>query len=177
MAGVAQASWSDQVDYQRAVWFNQGSGRAMVGFSEAMSQMGDILDNVRFKEMPMANAAGFSLFYVDIVGINSTVVGTSDEPWALKLANLISSHDYITDVFENDGEPQYLYPVRRSVFETLGASYPKYADLYDLVQNVNPAAFRLGPDVRTWLADNKSEIRCEILQCDTQPARGRSKAD
>ncbi|MEM1329439.1 MAG: thiamine pyridinylase [Planctomycetota bacterium] len=170
MAGTAQASYSETSSYERAQWFNQGYGRAMVGFSEAMSQMGTILDDVELKEMPLADASGASLYYVDIVGVNSSVVGTDDEVWAVQLADLMASHDVIVAAFENGGTPQYLYPVRESVFSTLSAGYPKYARLWEIVQDLNPVAFRLGSDVRTWLSDNKSEIRSQILSISSEQA-------
>ena len=163
MAGVAQASYGETSDYQRAQWFNQGYGRAMVGFSEAMSQMGTILDDVELKEMPLADASGAALYYVDIVGVNSAVAGTIDEQWAVELADIMASHDVLIEAFDNSGNPQYLYPVRNSVFETLSATYPKYGRMWAIVQDLNPVAFRLGTDVRTWLADNKNGIQAQIL--------------
>ena len=166
MAGPAQAAYSDTVPYERAQWFDSGIAEAMVGFTESMSQMPQNLANVEFKEMPMGGSPSFSLFYVDVVGVNSSVTGTAEEPYAVQLANLMASTPVLVNTFGAQGAnglPQYLMPVRTSVFQQLGAQYPVYKAMYYLVQSLNPKFFRLGPTSKTWLSGNKDGIRQVIL--------------
>lgn len=167
MAGPAQAAWVVPFDdpYQRAQWFDSGAAEAMVGFTESMSNMPDHLSTTRFKEMPLGGNPDFSLFFVDVVGVNSNVVGTTLEDYAVQLANLMTSTAVIVDTFST-GAPsgaQYLMPVRSSVFVQLGAVFPQYQAMYDLVLSLNPKFFRLGPTSRNWLNMNKDGIRQVIL--------------
>jgi len=166
MAGPAQAAYVDATPYQRAQWFDGGTAEAMVGFTEAMSQMPNNLANVEFKEMPMGGKPSFSLFYVDVVGVNSSVTGTSAEIYAVQLANLMSSSQVLVNTFGTQGAnglPQYLMPVRTSVFQQLGTTYPVYKAMYNLILSLNPKFFRLGPTSRNWLNGNKNGIRQVIL--------------
>ena len=58
--------------------------------------------------------------------------------------------------------PQYLMPVRHSVFKAMSASYPLYGEMYRMVTDGYPGLFRIGPDARTWLEKLKSEIKEQI---------------
>ena len=165
MGGARQVTYSADTAYQRARWYNKGMGRALVGFTEAMSQMPDILNDLSLKVMPLSDDAGYNLFYTDIVGINRKV---SDEKKkaAIKLANLLASSNYIIQAFgTNDTlpNPQYLMPVRQSVFEALGAQWPMYRKMDSIVTYSDPKPFRIGPDSREWLNKNKSAIREKII--------------
>jgi len=163
MAGLQQAAYSEQQPYQRASWYDDGAARAMVGFTEAMSTMPTIQETVQFKQMPLADNASFSLFYVDAVGVNSNVIGTPNEAWSVQLANLLASNDILIEAFSGEENPQFLMPVRYSVFQSLGNEFSQYENMYRLVQSLNPKAFRLGTTSRPWLEGNKDSIRQQIL--------------
>lgn len=166
MAGPAQAAYYDpKDDYVRGTWFGEGYGRAMVGFTESMSHMTPIIDAVAFKEMPMGGSPGFSLFYVDVVGVSADVVGTEKEKVAVQFANFLASSFVIVRSFQGAPQtvPQYLMPVRTSVFQQLGAKFPQYKAMQALVQSLNPRFFRLGPNSRNWLKLNKDGIQQQIL--------------
>lgn len=157
---------SSNVPYQGAVWFGEGRGRATIGFTESLSAMGTGRSNVDFKLMPYADRTGVNLFYVDLVGINSSVTDPTRRVLALKLANLVASTNVVVSSFgptSSASYPQYLMPVRKSVFEALQENDRLYKQMYALVLNSNPRMFRMGPASRTWLKSVKSSIRQQIL--------------
>lgn len=157
---------SSNVPYQGAVWFGQGKGRATIGFTESLSAMGDGRQTVAFKLMPYADRNDVNLFYVDLVGINSSVSDPARRTLTLKLANLIASTNVLVSSFgptQGANYPQYLMPVRKSVFETLQTGDPLYQQMYALVSKSNPRMFRIGPASRVWLKSTKGPIRQQIL--------------
>jgi|GEM_PF-887710 len=170
MAGPAQASRVDSTPYERGLWFGQDTARAMVGFTESMSQMGSTSNTVSFMPMPLGGTPSFNMFYVDAVGINSSVVGTSKETAAVELANLMTSSALLSKCFAGRANPQYLMPLRNSIFSTLASTLPQYGKMYSVVTTSNPKTLRLGLAARNWLKSNKDGIRQEILSLGGVPA-------
>ena len=164
MGGTQQVKYYSDTAYARGYWFMNGSGKGMVGFTETMSVMTDSLSKMYFKLMPLSNTNEENLFYIDVVGINANI-SDNKKSLALELANLMASSDYMIDAFgpsTSDSNPQYLMPVRQSVFNTLKSEWPMYAVMDSIVNSCSPNVFKLGSDSRTWLSDNKSQIRDTI---------------
>jgi thiamine pyridinylase len=169
-----QVGYSSTNQYQRAAWFGAGLGRAAIGFTESMSAMGDARKTVDFKLMPLANQTEVHLFYIDLTGINSKVADPTRKSLALALANLVSSSNVLVASFgptEEYNYPQYLMPVRKSVFAALRQNDPIYQRMFDLVSKSNPHMFRIGPNSRQWLSANKSAIRQKILSVSLAKAK------
>lgn len=161
-----QVGYSSTNQYQRAAWFGAGLGRAAIGFTESMSAMGDARKTVAFKLMPLANETAVHLFYIDLAGVNSKVVDPTRKSLALALANLVASSNVLAASFgptEGYDYPQYLMPVRKSVFAALRQIDPIYQRMFDLVSKSNPHMFRIGPNSKPWLSANKAGIRQKIL--------------
>ncbi|MCG8420968.1 MAG: thiamine pyridinylase [Proteobacteria bacterium] len=159
--------YSEDSPYQRAIWFGQGLGRATVGFTESMSVMGPARNTVSFKPFPMDGLPDVTLFYSDLVGINSKVIDPDKRAAAIELANLLASPDFLTASFGPSPDapvPQYLMPVRKSVFQRLAAKFPLYGQMYTMATTVQPRLFRLGPGSRPWLEGTKSSIRAEVFE-------------
>jgi len=163
MASAKNALY-DGKPYIRAKWFGEGYGRATIGYTEALSAMGNARENVDFKLMPFYSrqGGGVSLFYADIIGINSK---TKNRALALELANLMASEDVIVKSIGSGSNnyPQYLMPVRHSVFNTLKKEFPLYDKMYKLVTQADPKLFRLGENARNWLTNMKSKIKDTIF--------------
>lgn len=158
------AYYSGANDYQRAAWFNHGFGRAYIGFTESMSQLdAQHLAQVAFKPMPWSdNPKGNHkpLFYSDVIGVHPATVGRGTRAYAVKLANLMASTDVLVasvGPYETKG-PQYLMPVRHSVFKTLSAANATYKAMYDMVNGTSPILFNLGPESRAWSTAMRSNI-------------------
>ncbi len=165
MASVANAGYEGDDAYQRAAWFGQGHGRATIGFTEAMSAMGgEGRAQVDFKLMPLSDRGGVSLFYSDVAGINSRV--GAKRALAVELANLMTSTAVMLASMGPTPDadyPQYLMPVRRSIFRQLAEDYPLYGKMHQLVEQSSPRLFRIGPASRDWLAARKGAIRDQIF--------------
>jgi thiamine pyridinylase len=171
MASKRQAS-SDYFEnpYERASWFGKGFGRALIGFTESMSAMGVNQYQVDFKLMPLANnpKEDIALFYVDLVGINALVAKRGLRKAAIQLGVLLASEEVMEHSLvpsHPTESPQYLMPVRRSVFSKLW-HYPLYRKMYRFVKNQNPRMFKIGKQSRQWLNHTKSAIQDKIF--DTQ---------
>ena len=173
MASVPQARYSGDNPYQRGVWFGEGKGRALIGFTESMSAMGDQGQaTVAFKLMPLADR-GVSLFYSDLIGINAQLANQPHKrQLAIKLANLMASTEVMIASFgptPTADFPQYLMPTRRSVFEDLSRQYPLYGEMYRMVQTSDPHLFRIGPQSKPWLAEMKDSIRDAVYAAPSCP--------
>ncbi len=169
MASPAQAAYySEEHPYQRAAWFSEGAGRAMIGYTESMSVMSaETRAQIAFKLMPLASRkdARVSLFYSDVIGVNAGIRDPGKRALALKLANLMASAPFMIESIgptETAAVPQYLMPVRHSVFKAMSASYPLYGEMYRMVADGRPGLFRIGPDARAWLEKLKGEIKSQI---------------
>ena len=151
-----------QLDYQRARWFDQGWGRATVGFTESMALMSPATRaSLGFKLMPLADTDAGDLFYADVIGINTTTVGRGTRALAVELANLMASSAVMqASIGPSGGEaPQYLMATRPSVFQALGQQDPIYPRMYALLTGANnPRMFNLGPQARSWLTKLKTPI-------------------
>ena len=166
-SSVKNAKHNDK-PYERAAWFSQGLGRAFVGYTESMSSLTeDARRSIAFKLLPLSDRRGVSMFYSDVVGVNSSVSSVSKKrKLAVELANLISSSDVMIASIcptESQPYPQYIMPVRHSVFAKLGAKFPLYVKMYDLVKQSDPKLFRIGPNSRDWLNAMKSQVRDEVF--------------
>jgi thiamine pyridinylase len=166
MAGEESAAyWPEDNDaYVRAKWFQEGSGRAYVGFTEAMSSMGDSVNDIDFKLLSYCEHNNIPLFYGDIVSVNSSVVADKQES-AFKLANLIAASDTMVNAIspdENNTYPQYLLPARKSVYARMGSEYPIYEELKEIAYNPQNKLFLLGDNATTWLEEAKDKLS-EIL--------------
>jgi thiamine pyridinylase len=168
LASRAQATYSNyEQPYIRGKWFAEGSGRALVAYTEFMSAMGEQVNDVSFKLLPLSyRTDSVSLFYADIIGINPKAIDKDPERrgLALELANLMASKQVMVASIgptETTG-PQYLMPTRPSVFQELGATYPQYNRMYEVVTSGNPGLFVMGVDSRYWLDTMRLAIRDAI---------------
>lgn len=164
MAGKEQASyWPDNNDsYIRASWFEEGHGRAYIGYTEAMSSMGDFANDVNFRTISLANNPDIPLFYGDVIGVNSSITDPDKKELAIELANIVASADTVITAIspdENNSYPQYLLPARLSVYEYMQTNYPIYGKLEVIATNSNNKLFKVGPNVRSWIDAAKPVIK------------------
>lgn len=148
--------------YIRAEWFNKGHGRSYIGFTESMSQLDDeTLNEIAFKPMPLSDQNQSPLFYSDIVGINPKRVTKEKFKMALLLANLMTSTEVVVESIGPDEKegPQYLMPVRVSVFNFLSLQFPKYREMKKVVMEADPTLFVLGENSKPWIESIKNQIK------------------
>jgi thiamine pyridinylase len=181
LASFWNAVSQNQTPYVRGDWFSGGYGRAMMGFTEAMSVMSPTtLANIGFKVMPLSNTAGNQpLFYVDAIGVNTTTIQRGTRDLAVQLANVIAATDTIVASFsapQAGANPQYLMSVRDSAFKALGQQYPIYQRMHQLALSSNPVAFKLDATGRNWVKSTSATIRKDVRSnypcgCDETPPR------
>jgi thiamine pyridinylase len=74
LSSQQQAEFTETEPYQRATWFAQGFGRAMIGFSESVLAMSEVQERIAFKFIPLSTKpTDVPLLYVEMVGINPAV--------------------------------------------------------------------------------------------------------
>ena len=131
MAGAEQMTYSPQDSYIRGSWFAGGLGRALIGFSETMSVMGEAAEHVEFHRISLSEDEDIPMLYADLASINAGI-GDEKKPYALELLNLITGPDVLIRAFvpeREDQNPQYLLSARMSVYDALSAEYPVYGAL------------------------------------------------
>jgi thiamine pyridinylase len=183
------ATKSDQNQpYQFATWFSNGWSRAYIGYTESMSAMTDSARNdVAFKVVPFSdNTSSPSVFYADVIAVNTTTNQRGTRALAVQLANVMAAASTMIQSIgpSNNTSPQYLMPTRPSVFSTLGQNYPLYNQMYGLITSNNPIMFKANQQSREWLKAMKNTIKRDMLSnticgCDfpaTQPIIDNSSA-
>ncbi|UTR14035.1 thiamine pyridinylase [Salipaludibacillus sp. LMS25] len=169
MAGPQQSNyWPDNNDpYIRAKWFEDGYGKAYIGYTEAMSSMGDFANDVNFKTISLSDKTDIPVFYGDVVGINSAITDKDKQEIAIELANVIAASDTLVDAVstdENNPYPQYLLPARESVYDQLEGDYPIYGELKDIATHEDNKLFKMGPSARPWLQEAKPIIAEKLAE-------------
>ncbi len=162
MAGEESAYyWPDNNDaYVRAKWLQQGNGRAYIGFTEAMSSMGDFADDVSFKLLSNCEHENIPIFYGDVVGVNASVSPNMQE-YAIELANLIAAEESMVAAISPDSNnqyPQYLLPARSSVYDQMSPNFPIYGELKTIATDSDNELFLAGADIYDWIEEAKEKL-------------------
>ncbi len=163
MAGERGAYYETSGSYDRAGWFGSGSGRAYIGYSESMAQMGP-LDDVKVNTLSLADREDIPLFYADVAAINSNL--STDErkkEYALELLNVITNSDVITQTIKRDNDCQFILPARSSCYAALKEDFPIYVQLEAIVQKSNNHVFRMGSDAHEYIKKAKEILPYYLL--------------
>lgn len=163
MAGELGAYYETSGSYDRAGWFGSGSGRAYIGYSESMAQMG-ALDDVKVSTLSLAGREDIPLFYVDVAAINSNL--SADErkkEYALELLNVITNGDVMTQTIKKDNACQFILPARSSCYAALKEDFPIYVQLETIVQKSNNHVFRMGSDAHEYITKAKGILPYYLL--------------
>lgn len=156
MGSFWNATTAPPKDYGRAIWYSDGYGGAVVGFTESMSQMSaQTRKNLGFKIMPLSDDTSTRpLFFADVIGVNTSTNNRGTRDLAVKLANVLAAQDTVVkSIGPSDDNPvaQYLMASRHSVFKTLSANDPIYGEMYELVTTSNPLLFKVNSSARSWV--------------------------
>ena len=146
--------------YGQAALFARGVGRAYIGFTESLSNMGDYANEVDLRLFSMATAKNVPVFYADLAGVNAHVAEDKKD-FAFDLVNVITGTDVLVAALassDSNGVPQYLLVGRKSVYDQLAAEYPLYATLKQLVEMPDAHVMRVMPDGQAYLKENGPAI-------------------
>ena len=173
MTSYYNATRAGDNTYNRGSWYSEGHGRVFVGYTETFSAMSPATRaDTLIKPFPASdNPDAPNMFYSDLIAVNPTSVARGNRNLAVELANLMASSPTVTaSIGPGDGSafPQYLMPVRPSVFDTLSPAFPKYREMKALVENSNATLFALDANSRDWfdamqdqiLADTREDYVC-----------------
>ena len=163
---LCQMGGADQVQYEpedgdayvRARWFAEGIGRAYIGYSEAMSAMGDYVSQVDFRPFSYAKEENIPLMAADVVGVCGSIQ-EEKKPLAFELLNILTGEAVMVSALSPDeehAESQYLLPARASVYDWLSESLPAYGKLKDIVLNPENRLFLMGSNARAFISQAKS---------------------
>ena len=180
MTSFYNATKAGDNTYNRGTWYSEGYGRVFVGYTETFSAMSaQTRATTKIKPFPASdNVDAPTMFYSDLIAINPTSISRGTRDLAVQLANVIADAQTITaSIGPGDGKdyPQYLMPVRPSVFDTLSKTYPKYQEMKEMVENSNATLFSLDSNSRDWfdamqdkiLAGTRADYACG---CDIEAA-------
>lgn len=164
MAGQTGAYYETEGNYDRAKWFGNGSGRAYIGYSESMAEMGDYVSSVKVSTLSLANRDDIPLFYTDVVSLNSSL---KDDPqkkkYALDLLNLMVSSEVMTETINRDNNCQYILPARKSCYTALKTKFPIYEQLETIVLKENNHVFRMGENTHDYIERAKKILPYYLL--------------
>ena len=140
--------------YYYARRFAEGMGKAYIGFSEAMSVMGESVSDMDVRPFSMTDDSDIPVFYVDAAAVNSKI---SDEKKALAFdfLNMITGKDVMIKVLANGGNPRYLFAARYSIYDALASDYPVYAELKKAATVPDAHVFRIKPDGEADMNESK----------------------
>lgn len=163
MAGETGAYYETSGSYDRAGWFGSGCGRAYIGYSESMAQMG-ALEDVKIRTLSMADREDIPLFYADVAAINSSL--STDErkkEYALELLNVMTDSDVVTQTIKRDNNCQFILPARSSCYTALKEDFPIYEQLEAIVQKSNNHVFRMGNNAHEYIKKAKKILPYYLL--------------
>lgn len=116
--------------------FSSGKGRGIFCYSENLYSSNIDLDKLAVKTLSFSKGEDIPLLYMDEVLISEHVKDELKYAKCLKLANLLTSKEYLEKLIFIDEKPQYFIPALESVFE-ICKEYPLYSDFYEIVNNDN----------------------------------------
>ena len=112
--------------------FLSGKGRAIICFSEELSNADINLNKLAVKKISFAEENDIPLLFMDEICISEHVKDEVKFAKCLKLANLLASKEYIESFLLYQNKPQYFIPTLESVFVDF-MKYPLYPDFYEII--------------------------------------------
>jgi len=147
-------------------WFADGVGRAFIGFSEAMSVMGDMADEMDFRLYSMTEEKNIPLFYADLASVNAKI-SEGKRGLAVELLNLITSTDVLVRAIspaKSGQRYQYLLSARESFYDVIGQNDMIYTELETFVSDPDNRIFMYRKEELNSLYD--TSIINALLQAD-----------
>ena len=148
----SEGDLKDESRFYYARKFAEGMGRAYIGYSEAMNEMGESASDMDFRLFSMTGDENIPVFYVDAAAINAKI-SDKKRALALDLLNIITGTDALTRAIANDSDPQYLLAARYSIYDALKSDYPIYKDLKNVASVPDAFVFRIKPDGNDYLEE------------------------
>lgn len=139
-------------DSRRCKLFCDGVCSAYYGYSEDMSRMDAVQDEITVRTISFSEKENIQLFYADIVSMGSHVTDPAKQEQCIRLMNLIGSTEFQQELCFGTEDVQYMLPARRDVYALAQEKYPLYGQLYEQVTDEQNRIIRFGKDVHTYLS-------------------------
>ena len=127
--------------------FAQNQGSACYAYSEALYDMGDMVDELTIRPISFFEGENIQMFYADLASLCSHVTDPVEKKYCMKLINLIASEEFLSQLSFASGEVQYMLPAREQVYLNAMEKYPIYKVLHQLATNENNKIFRFGTQI------------------------------
>lgn len=148
----SEGDLEDESRFYYARKFAEGMGRAYIGYSEAMNEMGESASDMDFRLFSMTGDENIPVFYVDAAAINAKI-SSKKRALALDLLNIITGTDALARAQTNGGSPQYLLSARYSIYDAMASDYPLYEELKKIASVPDAFVFRIKPDGNDYLEE------------------------
>ena len=148
----SEGDLEDESRFYYARKFAEGMGRAYIGYSEAMNEMGESASDMDFRLFSMTDSKNIPVFYVDAAAINAKI-SSKKRALALDLLNIITGTDALARAQTNGGSPQYLLSARYSIYDAMASDYPLYEELKKIASVPDAFVFRIKPDGNDYLEE------------------------
>ena len=158
IGGIEQLQYDTGDEYYlRAQWFADGKGRAYIDYTEAMSVMPEMADDVVLRPFSFVEDENIPLMYCDGAGILSSIEEDRKD-LAIDLLNIITNSQVMEEAIAANDSPQYLLPARFSVYESLAAQFPVCSRLEEIASDPDNRVYRIGKDAREYLSEAKTVL-------------------
>lgn len=139
-------------DSRRCRLFSSGACSAYYGYSEDMSRMDEVQDEISVRTLSFSETENIQLFYADIASMGAHVQDPEKQELCLRLMNLIGSEEFQQELCFGTEDVQYMLPARKAAYVQAQEQYPLYGQLYTLVTDENNRIIRFGTEVHDYLA-------------------------
>lgn len=139
-------------DSRRCALFNDGICSAYYGYSEDMSRMDDVQDEISVRTLSFSETENIQMFFADIVSMGAHVSDPVQQELCIRLMNLIGSEKFQQELCFGTEDVQYMLPARRDVYALAQEKYPLYGQLFALVTDEQNRIARFGKDIHTYLS-------------------------
>ena len=139
-------------DSRRCGLFNDGVCSAYYGYSEDMSRMKDVQDEITIRTISFSETENIQLFFADIAAMGAHVSDPARQELCIRLMNLIGSEAFQQELCFGTENVQYMLPARKGAYVLAQEQYPLYGQLKVLVEDERNRIGRFGKDVHTYLS-------------------------
>ncbi len=138
-------------DTRRCRLFTEGVCSVYYGYSEDISMMDGIEDEITVRTVSFSEKENIQLFYADIAGMGTHVTDPAEQELCIKLMNLIGSEEFQQELCFGTEDVQYMLPARMDVYIPAQEKYPVYGQLRELVLDERNQISRFGEEIYTYL--------------------------
>jgi thiamine pyridinylase len=154
--------------FKRAKMFDRGFGRALIAYTESMSQMSEAtLKQIDFNLFPLGSGKEKSVFYADMIGVSSRIEDAQKRALSVELAHLIASTEVLVKSYgptARHANPQYVIPLRQSAFAQLAEHDEIYTRLKNRVDYADKTLYALPWSSQDWFADMQQNISDYVFE-------------